>query len=85
MSQKKLLIALVAILALFLAACGGGSSTAPESANEAAPTTAPAAEEATAEEAAPAAEAPSETAALAPGELPEVNPLEVSGDIISAG
>lgn len=81
MSQKKLLIALVAILVLLLAACNGsaGSDSAAAPAEEAAPTEAAPAEEAAAEEAAPA------EGEMMAGELPEVNPLEIEGDIIIAG
>jgi len=73
MSQKKWLFVLVTILALLFTACGGGSSDAEQSSDNVAPT-----EEAPAEEASAMAE-------TAPGELPEVNPLEVEGDIIVAG
>ncbi|MEZ4621293.1 MAG: PstS family phosphate ABC transporter substrate-binding protein [Caldilineaceae bacterium] len=64
------------ILTVLLAACGGVS--------EAPAAEAPAAEEVAAPtEAAPAAEAPA--AEMTSGELPMVNPLEVTGDIIAAG
>lgn len=67
--MKRVAILLSLVVALALAAC--------------APAAAPAAPAAPAAEAteAPAAEAP----AMAEGELPEVNPLEVTGDIITAG
>ncbi len=69
--HRALLIALAA--PLVLAACGGGAATVAIQA----PTTA--AETQSASTAAPAA------AAEETGMLPEVNPLELSGDIITAG
>lgn len=81
--MRRLVSLSLIIAALVLAACGGSST--PE------PTPAPAApaEQPTA---APAAPAPTDEPAAAPQEaatdgvtLPEVNPLEVSGDIIVAG
>lgn len=79
MSQKKVLLVLAAMLMLLLVACGGGAPAASESAATEAPVEAAATE-------APAAEAPAEGGEMAmAGELPEVNPLEVTGDIIAAG
>ena len=53
MSRKLLILALIAVLAVVLAACGGGATPAPEQPAPAQPTEAPAAEEKPAEEAAP--------------------------------
>ncbi|MEZ4676166.1 MAG: PstS family phosphate ABC transporter substrate-binding protein [Caldilineaceae bacterium] len=76
MLQKKMIALFLVILTVLLAACGGVS--------EAPAAEAPAAEEVAAPtEAAPAAEAPA--AEMTSGELPMVNPLEVTGDIIAAG
>ncbi len=73
--MRRLLFMVVALFALVLSACT--SPTTAPAATEAEATTAPAAAatEAMPAEAMPAAE----------GELPEVNPLELSGDIIVAG
>lgn len=68
--MKRVAILLSLLAALALAACVPVAAPA-------APAAAPAAEATEA----PAAEAP----AMAEGELPEVNPLEVTGDIITAG
>lgn len=81
--MKKLWILSFMILALVLSACGGQ----PQATEEAAPAVeevAPPAEE----EAAPAEEeAPAEEAAMAGGVvmLPEVDPLAVEGDVVTAG
>ncbi|MFO7635214.1 MAG: PstS family phosphate ABC transporter substrate-binding protein [Caldilinea sp.] len=73
--------AVLLVTALLVSACGGQEAPAP--AAEAPAVEAPAVEEpAAVTEAAPAAAAP---AAAGPSLLPEVNPLEVSGDIIVAG
>ncbi|MCB9121813.1 MAG: PstS family phosphate ABC transporter substrate-binding protein [Caldilineaceae bacterium] len=84
--------AILVVMALTVAACGGGSEPAAAPAAEAtvapagaaveAPTAAPAEATAAPAESAPAAEAP---AAMSGITLPEVNPLAVSGDIIVAG
>ena len=93
--MRKWILALLVIVALVIAACGGDEATpapatetatevATEAAVEEAPTveaTAEATTEAT-EEAAPAAEASAPSGTLM---LPAVNPLAVSGDIIAAG
>jgi phosphate transport system substrate-binding protein len=78
--MRRLLFALLALTALVLAACAAPAAPAPAAPAPAA-TEAPAAEEAAAEE--PAAE--EAAAEMTEGELPEVNPLELSGDIIIAG
>ncbi|MEZ4638033.1 MAG: PstS family phosphate ABC transporter substrate-binding protein [Caldilineaceae bacterium] len=69
--MRRLLFVFVALFAMMLAAC---TTAAPA-------TQAPAAEAPAAE----ATEAPAEEAATEDGMLPEVNPLELSGDIIIAG
>lgn len=78
---------MTALVVPILAACGGAATQTP-------PTSAPVAVEATAVPAAPteapaATEAPAETEAPATSaagvELPEVNPLEVSGNIVTSG
>ena len=77
MRRSWWIITLIAIVALTVAGCGRSSRTAPAEA--------PAEEAAAAaEQAAPAQE---EAAAMPEGpiELPVVNPLEVSGDIVTAG
>ena len=88
--MKRVVGLLLLVMILVLAACGQSAAPAEAPAVEAteAPaeaTAVPEATEAPAEEA--AAEAPAEEAAAEGAEvmLPEVNPLEVSGDIISAG
>lgn len=87
--MRRVVASMLLILAMMLAACSTPAPAAEAPAAEAteAPaeaTEAPAEEEAAAE----ATEAPAEEAPAAEGEavvLPEVNPLEVTGDIISAG
>lgn len=73
--MRRVLIGLMLILGLVLAACGSDSEPVAE---------APAAEEQAPAEEATEAPAAGDTAA-GEGMLPEVNPLEVSGDIIIAG
>jgi phosphate binding protein len=70
--MRRSLILLFIITSMVVAACGG-STPAPAAATEAPAAEAPSAAVATAEEAA------------GEGMLPEVNPLEVTGDIIVAG
>ena len=71
--MRRMTVVLLAIVALTLAACSAPAAPAAPAAPPAATT-------------APAAEAPAAPAAdVAGGELPEVNPLELSGDIIIAG
>ena len=87
MRRMMWIAGLLVVLSLVFAGCGGGSAPAP------APTTAADAEEATAASAAtPAEEEAEPTDAAAEGEtaapsaeLPAVDPLEVSGDIVTAG
>ena len=87
MRRMMWIAGLLVVLSLVFAGCGGGSAPAP------APTTAADAEEATAAPAATPAEVEAEpTNAVAEGEtaapsaeLPAVDPLEVSGDIVTAG
>ena len=89
--MRRIVFLTFVIAALIVAGCGGRSESAAPAAEatEAAPaqaTEAAAAVEAT-EAAAPAAEAPAAEVA-APGAastLPQVDPLEVAGDIITAG
>ncbi|GIK75989.1 MAG: phosphate-binding protein [Chloroflexota bacterium] len=78
--MRNWLWAVLLMTALLVSACGGGEQPAPTPV-PAAPTEAAPAVEAPA--AAPVAAAPA--AAAGPNLLPEVNPLEVSGDIIVAG
>lgn len=73
--MRRNALVLLVILGLVLAACAAPAAAPAAPAPAAEPTEAPA------EAAAPAAE-PVE---LVDGELPEVNPLEVTGDIITAG
>lgn len=73
--MRRLLFVLVALFALAISACAAPTTTAP------APAPAPAAEATEA----PAEEAAAEEMATEGGMLPEVNPLELSGDIIIAG
>ena len=68
--MRRWLWSVLVTIALLAAACGGATT--------------PAASPAPAE-AAPAEAAPAEVGASGTGFLPEVNPLEVSGDIIVAG
>ena len=76
--------AVLLMTALLVAACGGGAAA--PAAEEAVATEAPAETAAEAPAAdAPAADAPVASAPAGAGLLPEVNPLEVSGDIIVAG
>jgi len=80
--MKRVVGSLLILMVLVLAACSNSATPAAEAPAEA--TEAPAAVEATE---VPAEEAAAEEAAM-DGEmlmLPEVNPLEVTGDIISAG
>jgi phosphate transport system substrate-binding protein len=84
MSQKKIVGLLATLFLLLLTACAT-SMPATTGANDTAAPTAVAAEEAAPAEEAPAEEAAAEGEAMAGGELPEVNPLEVEGDIIVAG
>lgn len=96
--MRRVLLGLLLILALALAACSTSSEPAAEApaveeqAPAEEPTEAPAEEEMAEEPAAEATEAPAEESEMAEGDmaegeimLPEVNPLEVSGDIIIAG
>ncbi len=97
MSQKKLLIVCLSVLLLLLAACTSGAPASETPAVEEAPAAAetPAAaeeeeaSEATTDEDVADEEVADEEAATADGvpagELPAVNPLEVEGDIITAG
>jgi len=78
--RYKLLV-LVSLALLILAGCAPAAAPAPAAPAEAAPAAAPAATEAPTAAPAPA-EAP---AAMSESGLPEVNPLDVSGDIIVAG
>jgi len=78
--MRNWLWAVLLMTALLVSACGGGEQPAPTPV-PAAPTEAAPAVEAPA--AAPVAAGPA--AAAGPNLLPEVNPLEVSGDIIVAG
>lgn len=80
MSRRKLIALSITVLALLLAACQAATPAAPSdtSAEEAAPTEAAAEEGAT--------EGTNEEGGeMASGELPEVNPLEVEGNVILAG
>jgi phosphate binding protein len=74
--MRRLSLIMLVILGLLVAACAA-PAPAPAAAPAATPTPAPAAEEAT--------PAPAEEGEMAEGELPEVDPLEVTGDIITAG
>lgn len=80
--MRRLLFVLVALFALAISACAAPTTTAPAPAAPAAEATEAPAAEATE---APAEEAASEEMATEGGMLPEVNPLELSGDIIIAG
>ena len=78
--------AILVVLALTVAACGGGSEPAASPAVEATAVPAEAATEAPTAAPAEATAAPAEAAATGGAiMLPEVNPLAVSGDIIVAG
>jgi phosphate transport system substrate-binding protein len=75
--MRKIWLISLLVAALMVSACGAPA---------AAPAEAPAAEEAVAEATeAPAEEAAAEGEAMAAGELPEVDPMMVEGDIITAG
>ena len=76
--MRRIVLLVIVFVALIVAACGGSAATPATEATEAAP-----AAEAT-EAAAEAAPAEAAVSAAA-GELPEVDPLEVAGDIITAG
>jgi phosphate binding protein len=75
--MRRFLFSMLLITALLIAACGGGAPSG-------APAEAPAAEAAAAE-AAPTEAPAAEAAPAMEGGLPEVNPLEVTGDIVTAG
>ncbi len=78
--MRRFVIPSLLLLVLLLAACGGGAKTESTPAAPAAAVDAPAAAEA------PAAEALAGEASGAAGNaLLEVNPLEVTGDIVTAG
>ena len=68
--MRSIVASLMLVLAVVVTACSGAAATA-------VPTVQPTAE--------PVEESTESTAAQAPGELPEVNPLEVTGDIATAG
>jgi len=74
-SKRRLVILILVLLSVIVAACSNGESTtnAPEPTQAPASTTAPTQ--------APAVDEPPESKV----NLPEVNPLEISGDVISAG
>ncbi|MCB8953247.1 MAG: PstS family phosphate ABC transporter substrate-binding protein [Ardenticatenales bacterium] len=72
MQRKFFLFGIVAVLALMLAACGGNTTSEPQ----AAPTEAPAE---------PTTVPPTAEPAMDEGMLPAVDPLEVTGDIVTAG
>ena len=74
-SKRRLVILILVLLSVIVAACSNGESTtnAPEPTQAPASTTAPTQ--------APAADEPPESKV----NLSEVNPLEISGDVISAG
>ncbi len=74
--RRLLFLSLTVVLAFALAACSGGSNTATNTAAETADTSTDTSTEAAAE---------STTLLNADGTLAEVNPLEVSGDIVTAG
>jgi phosphate transport system substrate-binding protein len=80
--MRRFVVLSLMILVLMLAACSAATPAAEAPAAEAAATEAPAAEAPTAEEA--PADAMAESPAV-DGTLPEVNPLEVEGDIVTAG
>ena len=86
--QRFLALLGALVLVVALAGCAGGQVAAPAPAEEApveeAPVEEAAAEEAPAEEAAPE-EAAAEDMAMDGMMLPEVNPLDVAGDIVTAG
>ena len=88
MRQRSLVLAVVLMItALLLGACAQATPTAvpaaaPKAPAAQEPTQAPAAQAPTQ---APAAQAPAASPAVALIELPDVNPLEVTGDVVSAG
>ena len=86
--MRRIIAAMLLILVMMLAACTPAAPAAEAPAAEATEAPAEATEAPAEEAAAEATEAPAEEAPAAEGEavtLPEVNPLEVTGDIISAG
>ncbi len=91
--MRRLVLVSLIIMALVLAACGGGATPEPTATPAPAPVEQPTATPAPAEPTATAAPASAEAQPtpapeqpeVEPMMLPEVNPLEVTGDIIAAG
>ncbi len=78
MKHNRTLFLLLMVLAIAIGACAGPTATPAPAAQATQPPAAPATQ--------PPAPQPAEPAAPEPaGALPQVNPLEVSGDIITAG